>query len=78
MKIREVIRINGLYSILVEDIDIVDNKEKVVATYKVAQVYNPVVDKVQLEFTTFEIGKTVSEAVKYQLSKIMETISGGF
>ena len=78
MKIREVIRLSGLYSILVEDIDIVDNKEKVVATYKVAQVYNPVVDEVQLEFTTFEIGKTVSEAVKYQLSKIMETISGGF
>ena len=78
MKIREVIRLSGLYSILVEDIDIVDNKEKVVATYKVAQVYNPVVDEVQLEFTTFEIGKTVSEAVKYQLSKIMETISGVF
>lgn len=78
MKIREVIRVNGLYTILVEDIDIVDNKEKAVATYRVAQVYNPVVDKVQLEFATFEIGKTVSEAVKYQLSKIMETISGGF
>ena len=78
-KLREAMRANGLYTLIIDEEDIVNGEPKTIGTYRVARMvdFHTKHNSISiLDYTT--LNKEVSESVKTQLTKILEFIEGGF
>lgn len=77
-KIREALRTNGLYTLVIEDIDEVDGVNQVIATYRVARIFDFSTKQDDVQIMNYNTMKPVAEDLKIKLTKILEFIEGGF
>ena len=81
-KLKEAMRSNGLYTLLIDDIDEVDGKQKVIGTYRVARVFDFHTKQSEVSimdyFNNYNTDRELAENIKQQLIKILEFIEGGF